>query len=139
MDPSTPLVPHEPPLLLLESVLEADGEHCVARVRVDPGAWYADPQGAMPGWFGLELMAQAIAAFSGNLRRGKGEPPRMGYLLGTRRYETSVASFPAGALLEVEVKTHYADGSGVSAFDCAIRQEGAIRATAVLKVFEPQP
>jgi predicted hotdog family 3-hydroxylacyl-ACP dehydratase len=139
MDLSIPLVPHEPPLLLLDSVLEADAERCIARVRVDSGAWYADAQGAMPGWFGIELMAQTIAAFSGNLRRNLGEPPRMGYLLGTRKYETSAPAFAAGALLEVEVKTHYADGSGVSAFDCAIRQEGALLASAVLKVFEPQP
>ena len=138
MDPSLPLVPHRPPLLLIDTVREADGERCTTLTRVDPQAWYADPDGAMPAWFGLELMAQTIAAYSGNRQRAQGLAPRYGYLLGTRDYRSEVASFPAGALLEVDVKVHYSDALGLSAFSCELKREGNLLATAILKVFEPE-
>ena len=138
METSIPLVPHRPPLLLIDAVREVDGERCLTSTRVDPEAWYADPDGAMPAWFGLELMAQTIAAFSGNLHKGQGRPPSCGYLLGTREYACEAASFPAGALLEVEAKVHYSDAMGLSAFACELRCGGAALASAILKVYEPE-
>jgi len=137
MDPSIPLVPHQPPMRLLDAVLEAGSEHCTALARVDPRAWYADPDGAMPAWFGLELMAQTIAAFSGHRHKDAGPPAKFGYLLGTREYRCEVAAFPAGAVLEVEARVHYADGCGLSAFACEVRRDGAVLAHAILKVYEP--
>jgi len=131
---TAPRVPHRPPMLLIGSVLAADAERCVTLTRVDPGAWYADPDGAMPGWFGLELMAQTIAAHAGS--RSQGEPA-FGYLLGTRRYTCLAASFPAGALLEVEAVARDADPSGVRAFDCELRRDGAPLAHAMLLVYTP--
>jgi len=92
----------------------------------------------MPGWFGLELMAQSIAAYSGSRHQQQGRVPRAGYLLGTRQYACAVAAFPAGALLEVEVCLQYADPGGLSAFDCGLRCDGAELAHAILKVFEPR-
>ncbi len=137
MEPSIPLVPHRPPLLLIDTVREADAEHCVTWTRVDPAAWYADPDGAMPGWFGLELMAQTIAAHSGHRQRDPARAPAFGYLLGTREYRCEVAAFPAGAVLEVEVRVQYADTAGLSAFACELRREGALLACAILKVYQP--
>jgi predicted hotdog family 3-hydroxylacyl-ACP dehydratase len=135
MEPAIHLVPHRPPMLLLDTVQEAGEERCTCLARVDPRAWYADAEGAMPGWFGLELMAQAIAAFSG--RRHQGRAPKIGYLLGTRQYVCERASFPAGALLEVSIQVDYADAAGLSAFACELRCDGVPAAHAILKVFEP--
>jgi predicted hotdog family 3-hydroxylacyl-ACP dehydratase len=137
MESTIPLVPHQPPLLLINEVREANGEQCTTLTRVDPGAWYADPDGAMPAWFGLELMAQTISAYSGNRQKHLGIAPRFGYLLGTREYACEVPSFPAGALLEVEARVHYADAMGLSAFACELRCDGVILARAILKVYEP--
>jgi len=131
------LVLHRPPLLLLDGIQEATEEKCVARVRVDPGAWYAEPDGAMPGWFGIELMAQTIAAFSGSRKRLLGIPSRIGLNLGTRNYESWMPRFPAGEILEVEIRLHYMDESGLSAFDCEIRHLGQLVARAMVKTFEP--
>jgi len=134
MEPSAPLVPHRAPMLLIGSVLCAGAEHCTTLTRVDPAAWYADQGGAMPAWFGLELMAQTVAAHSGGQRQGPAAG--FGYLLGTREYRSSVASFPAGDLLEVSVRLVYADPMGLRAFDCELRREGALLASATLKVIE---
>ena len=37
-------------------------ESLTAHATVRSDAWYADADGAMPAWIGIELMAQAIAA-----------------------------------------------------------------------------
>jgi predicted hotdog family 3-hydroxylacyl-ACP dehydratase len=119
------LLPHRPPMLLLEGV-DAEG----AYLTVDPAAWYADGDGAMPGWFGLEVMAQAVAAFQGARWEG---PPRAGYLVGTRAY-TSVPAFPAGARLAVRVRPADTGDSALAAFDCEILLGSAVAASATLKV-----
>jgi predicted hotdog family 3-hydroxylacyl-ACP dehydratase len=134
----TDLVPHRPPMLLLHGIQEATEEKCIAQVRVDPSAWYAQSDGSMPGWFGIELMAQTSAAYSWSRKRELGMPIGTGYLLGTQSYQSRVAKFPAGAVLEVEAKLYYLDESGLSAFACEIRHLGQSVACATLKTFEPQ-
>ena len=124
--PLDDLLPHRAPMLLLEG---GDGEG--AYVRVDPGAWYADETGAMPGWFGLELMGQAVAA-----RRPEGSQGRPGYLVGTRAYR-SIAAFPGGSLLRMRILGSEEDESGLAAYDCEILLHGESVATAVLKVIRP--
>lgn len=131
------LVLHRPPLLLLEGIQEATEDKCVTRVKVDPAAWYADADGSMPGWFGIELMAQTASAYSGSRKRSRGLSPRLGLNLGTQNYECSMPRFPGGATLEVEIKLHYLDESGLSAFVCEIRHLGRPVARAMLKTFEP--
>jgi predicted hotdog family 3-hydroxylacyl-ACP dehydratase len=131
------LVLHRPPLLLLDAVLETSEEHCRAVARVDPGAWYADPDGAMPGWFGIELMVQTVTVYSGSRKRLLGQSPKIGFNLGTRSYESSLPRFPANAVLEVEIRLQYLDESGLSAFACEIRHLGQIVARAMVKTFEP--
>lgn len=47
----------------------------------------------MPAWFGIELMAQAIAAHVGLLSMRDGNPARPGVLLGSRKYEAHTPAF----------------------------------------------
>ena len=90
----------------------------------------------MPGWFGIELMAQTIAAYSGACKHEVGNPPKLGFLLGTRNYKTRMARFPADEVLEVEVAPCYIDETGLSAFVCEIRHLGQSVASATLTTFE---
>jgi len=129
-------VPHRPPMLLLEAVLRADALGGAALARVDPAAWYADGAGAMPAWFGLELMAQAAAACRGSFLAAAGGPPRRGYLVSARNFASAVASFPPGALLEVRVRLELEDPSGLCGFQCEILHEHRPVASAGLKVME---
>jgi len=131
------LLLHRTPLLLLETIQAVSEDKCIARTRVDPSSCFAEPDGSMPGWFGLELMAQTIAAYSGAGKRALGLPPKLGFNLGTRSYEVTVPSFPPGAELEIETRLHYLDESGLSAFACEIRHLGRPLARAMVKTFEP--
>ena len=127
-------LPHRPPMLLLDSVREADAGGGTALARVDPGAWSADASGAMPAWFGVELMAQAVAACRGRQAASAG-PARGGYLVAVRSYRSALAAFAAGPL-EVRVRLELEDPSGLCGFQCEIFQGGQAVASAALRVME---
>jgi len=129
-------VPHRPPMLLLDAVQSTTETSSDASVTVDPMAWYADAQGGMPAWYGIELMAQTVAAYSGATKRRQGLTPVKGYLLGTRSYTTTVPVFPSGSTLAIHCDYHYSDERGLWAFDCTIHLQGIQVASAMLKVFE---
>ncbi|WP_005036021.1 hypothetical protein [Holophaga foetida] len=133
---ATAFVPHRAPMLLLDGIRSTSDTESRAWVRVDPKAWYADVQGAMPAWYGIELMAQTVAAYSGAVKRRQGKPPVKGYLLGARTYTSTLPAFPAGSILEIQGVYHYSDDSGLWAFDCTITIQDLPVATAMLKVFE---
>lgn len=135
--PLEDLIPHRAPSLLLDHLLELSPTHCLARVHIEPGAWYMQPDGTAPAWMGLEWMAQAASAFSGHRHRLQGREPRIGFLLGTRSYEVFVPSFPAGEAVDVEAEAIFLDESGLGAFSCVLRRHGGeILARARLKAIE---
>ena len=132
----TDLIPHRGPAVLLDRILDVSPTRCLARVRLEPGAWYLQADGTVPAWVGLEWMAQAAAAFSGHRHRLAGREPRIGFLLGTRSYEALVPQFPVGSNLEVEAEVLFLDDSGPGAFTCAVRHKGETLARARLKAIE---
>ncbi|MEX3833425.1 beta-hydroxyacyl-ACP dehydratase, partial [Paraburkholderia sp. BR14263] len=78
--PIETIIPHRGTMLLLDSVAACSDESLTALAGVRADAWYADEQGAMPAWIGIELMAQAIAAHVGLLSMREGKPARPGVL-----------------------------------------------------------
>jgi len=129
-------VPHRGAMSLLETVEHCDELGIVARVRVPAGGLFADPDG-VPSWVGIEYMAQAVAAWSGALAREVGGSPRIGYLLGCRRYEAAVPVFEAGAELVVHAQCELTAENGLGMFDCRIELDGRVLANGRLSVFEP--
>lgn len=130
------LVPHRGAMLLIDRVLDCDERRVRAVYTVREDAWYVDC-GAMPGWVGIELMAQAIAAYSGYSNRARGLPAAQGYLLGTRRYRSTRPAFPVGCTLHVTAEREYREKSGIGAFACRLELDGELVADATLTVFEP--
>jgi len=80
------LVPHAGPMVLLDRVISADEESLCAEVRIRHDSLFCRA-GAVGAWVGLEYMAQAIGAYAGFTACLRGEPIKLGYLLGTRCYE----------------------------------------------------
>lgn len=122
-------------MLLPERLLSVDERQCRTALCVDPTAWYATAEGAMPAWMGLELMAQTAAAHNGWQHRESPEP-RGGVLLGTRRYSAARADFPAGTQLEAVAELDMAGVFGQSTFQCCLLVEGVPVAEALLRVLE---
>ncbi len=129
-------VPHRGAMSLLETVEQCNELGIVAVVRVPAEGLFNGDDG-VPAWVGIEYMAQAVAAWSGARARAGGGSPRIGYLLGSRRYEAAVPAFRVGAELRVFAQCELMGDNGLGMFDCRIEQDGRVLANARLSVFEP--
>jgi predicted hotdog family 3-hydroxylacyl-ACP dehydratase len=134
--PIAELVPHGGRMRLLDRVLEGDADSLLAEVTLrEDSLFFAD--GGVGGWVGIEFMAQAVAAWAGWHARLRGETPKVGFLLGTRRYECSRPVFKLGECLRIEVDCKFSADNGLGQFDCTITIGTETVATAALTVFEP--
>lgn len=134
--PVAELLPHRGHAVMLDAVLEHSENHTVARVcitRMHP--LFVAGQG-VPVWAGIEFMAQAAAAHAGLNNRRSGGTPRIGMLLGTRRYQAHTDYFAENMQLEVRAQREFGDNQGVGACRCHISHNGQILASATLIVVE---
>lgn len=130
------LVPHRGPMLLIDRLLEDDAELVRVEAIVKPDQLFLTPQG-LPAWVGIELMAQTVASWAGLRALEKHEPVKLGFLLGTRRYECSRPYFPVGARVEIEARQEMVAENGLAVFACRLLLDGELVATAQLNVFQP--
>ncbi|MGE8702793.1 MAG: 3-hydroxylacyl-ACP dehydratase [Achromobacter sp.] len=135
--PIASLLPHAGDMILLDTVIRYDADSLTARAVIRPGP-YSLPDGSLPPWLGMELMAQAVGAWAGCQARQANEAVKLGFLLGTRRYECHDASLPAGAELTVHVERGLIDASGMSVFECVLRDDARVVARARLNVYQPR-
>ena len=131
------VLPHRGTMRLVDQIVACDDDGVTVAASVDPQAWYADAQGAMPAWLGIELMAQAIATHVGLIAMRAGGRARPGVLLGASRYEARVPSFAADAHLRIEAKELLKSEQGHGAYECSIASGDRCLAQAVIKVFQP--
>lgn len=131
-------IPQRGAMQMLSRVIEADEEHAAAEVRISPdGLFFRD--GQVPAWIGIEYMAQTIAAWASARGRRAGESgPRLGLLLGSRRYNAHCAGFPDGATLRVDAVCELNGENGLGLFDCRITHQGVLMASATVSVFQPE-
>jgi len=129
------LLPHSGPMVLLDQVVAADADSLCAEVRVRKDSLFC-VDGAVDAWVGLEYMAQAIGAYAGYQARLRHEPVRIGYLLGTRRYDCTQPRFAVGSRLKIHVKRVLQSEDGLASFDCRIDDENGELASANLTVFQ---
>jgi predicted hotdog family 3-hydroxylacyl-ACP dehydratase len=129
-------VPHRGAMSLLDRIEHCADQSVVACVRVPADGLFSGPDG-VPSWVGIEYMAQAIAAWSGARSRAGGGSPRIGFLLGSRRYEAHVPAFAVGAELRVSAESEMVGENGLGVFGCRITQGERVLATARLSVYEP--
>ena len=131
------LVPHAAPMLLLDRLCEATATTARCEVRVgETLALFLRDDGALPGWVGIELMAQTVAAWSGYQGHLRQEEPQIGLLLGARKYQCHLARLPAGSLLTIDCEQLLQDGA-LASFQCYLRCEGELVAEARLSTIQP--
>jgi len=137
------LVPHADPMMLLDRLVAVDTESLRAELTITSHSMFFDEKEQGVGsWVGIEYMAQAIAAYAGNQALSKGESVRVGFLLGSRRYEASCSNFPLGSVLQVEIRRVIQSENGLGAFECQICDADGMNktllATATVTVFQPE-
>jgi predicted hotdog family 3-hydroxylacyl-ACP dehydratase len=134
------ILPHKFPMILINRVIDFDMENKILTSETDitPETMFFDQAAnQVPAWVGIEYMAQTIAALSGifSLEFEKTEV-KMGFVIGTRNYESFVSGFKAGQCLSVKVEQLFFD-SELGSFNCAIFDGTRKLAQAQLNVFQP--
>ena len=121
--PVAELAPHAGPMRLLGRVLDhtPDATTC----SVDPGrsGLFADADGAVPAWVGVEYMAQCIAVHGGLLARAADAAPRAGLFVGSRRVRPHAERFAPGEALEVTARP-LSGSAALASFACEVRGPG---------------
>ena len=130
------LLPHSGSMVLLDRVIAADEESVCAEVRIRENSLFFSA-GGVGAWVGMEYMAQAIGAYAGYNAKLRGDPIRIGFLLGTRRYQCSQPLFALGSLLKIYARRIFQSENGLASFDCHIDDENGQLASATVTVFQP--
>ena len=130
--PIIEILPHRPPMILLDEVLVREGERivCAATIREEGPFVQARRVQAVVM---LEYMAQCIAAFAGLNARSRGQPIRPGLLVACREMDLAVDAVGVGARLVVEAERIWGDRA-FGFFECTVTEGGEALARASLSV-----
>src|SRR4051812_43381075 len=110
------LVPHRGPMSLLQSI-DAYGEDWLrASLTTSRSSTFAGAAG-IPGWVGIEYMAQTAAAFGGIEQAQRGEAASIGLLIGSRYYRCMLETIPFDTRLVVEARLALRDAEDFAAYD----------------------
>lgn len=135
--PIAQLIPHSGNAILIDEIVSFEGQTLVARTRIKPEGLFHNADGSLPAWVGLEIMAQAVAAWAGCQALSKGLPINLGFLLGTRHYQCQVPAFTVGTDLMVSVTCTLQDEAGIGSFACEISETGQVLASARVNAYSP--
>jgi predicted hotdog family 3-hydroxylacyl-ACP dehydratase len=132
------LLPISGPAILLDKIVSENEKGVTTRVGEITSAhpYYSIELHGVPSWVGIEFMAQSIGLHAGLSARRENRPPRVGYLLGTRRYVPRVPVFEQGLELMISAEQLYSDVTGLGAYACTIEGSGRTLAAATIIVFQ---
>jgi predicted hotdog family 3-hydroxylacyl-ACP dehydratase len=130
------LLPHKRPMIMLDEVVEigATSAHCA--LTVDETVTFADPEGNLPSWVGLELMAQTAGVWMGYQAKLENRPRDVGFLVGARDYVAHAPLFRRGSRLDVKAwQVTRFDRMGV--FEGTVTCGGELLASGTLSAYIP--
>jgi predicted hotdog family 3-hydroxylacyl-ACP dehydratase len=130
------VVPHRGRIRMVDQLLAHDSESVTVSAEIRNDNLFADAHG-VPVWVGIEYMAQAIAAWAGCRALDRQAPVKIGFLLGTRRYDSHCQHFAFGAQLRIEATRELFGENGLGMFACRILEGDVELARAHVSVFEP--
>ena len=108
---------HQPPMRFIESILtiNQDTIHCQLKIRKNSLFYDAAIKGVY-AWFGIEFMAQSIAAFATSQNQ---QQPQLGLLLSVRNFKSQQAYFALNEQLQIIAHREYLqDNVGVFHCEC---------------------
>lgn len=134
--PAADFVLHRNSMLFLDRLVDIGAEFATCEWRISDDFEFMAPGLGVPGYTGIEYMAQCIAVHSGARARVRGFIPPVGFLLGTRHYKCSIAYFEPGVRYQTTCEELVRDSQGMGSFACRILTDGDVLAKANLAVLE---
>ncbi len=132
-----PYSPLSRTMCLLDTIRAVDTDSFTASVVLSKSSSFAEENG-VPAWVGIEYMAQTIAAFAGVKATMHNQPVQIGFLLGSRKYQSDLDTFPFDQEILVTIVELLQDETGLGVFDCKIQIQDKVVACAKLNVFQPR-
>ena len=129
------LVPHRPPMLWVDEIVEDSDEAIVCRVTLRPEHVFLDA-GTAESVVIVELMAQSVAAFVGLADSKRGETPKPGYLVAIPEARFVVATVAVGQTLDIACARRFGDDK-IASFSCVARHTNVVLAEAIINVVRP--
>lgn len=137
IEPAAPLLPQSGHMVMLDRVLDYGEDWLNGEADLREDNLFAE-HGVLPTWAVLEVLAQGIAALAGVRAQEVGEPVRLGFLLGTRRFHAHIAALPLPCKVKVAVKESMIDAYGFAVYDCTLLDtDGTVLAEAAINVYSP--
>ena len=134
--PAEPFVPQDPPMCLLDTLLTYGDNTMTCEAVVKPDNPFLCGDG-LPAFVGLEIMAQAIAAYGGYRESLKGKPPKVGFLLGSRKVTLYRDMLPIGEPIHVRAEETWGDHEFLR-FHCVLALGDQPVIEAGINVFQPE-
>ena len=130
------VVMHRGAMNLLDKILDYGDDWLKASLEIKENAMFADQRG-VPAWVGMEYLAQTIGAYEGVQRRLQGSSPKLGFLVGSRKYRCNVDYFLPGQILSLYVEREMQAENGLGVFKCELTGQQGVEASANLNVYQP--
>jgi predicted hotdog family 3-hydroxylacyl-ACP dehydratase len=135
--PLAEILPHRPPMLLLDAMTVAEVQEVACTATVREGAPFVH-DGRASSLLAVEYFAQAVAALFAYKARGEGAPAFQGLLLGARDLELAAPYLHVGDALEVVCREHWASGP-VATYQCTLLRGPERLATGAITVLRGDP
>lgn len=131
--PIAQLMPHRGPMVLLERMLSWSPGQTECGMQVRAGTRFVEEDG-LRAPFTIEHMAQSVAACLGYEAYLGGRGVRVGMIVSCRTFYAHMPSASVGDELVVKANRERGNES-LSHFDCEVRKDKALFATASLTLF----
>ncbi len=133
-------IPHRASMKLIDTLVAIDENeiNCKSTISED-NVFYEKEIHGIYSWVGMELMAQAVAAYAG-YQDGQNQSPSIGLLLSLRNFKSNRPFFKLGETLIIKAHKDYLENN-IGVFSCEIisnnGQSEEVIASAKLNTVKP--
>lgn len=127
---------HADDMVLVDEILEFGAGRIVSSSLIKPTTPFLQ-DGELGIHKSIEMMAQTLGVYQGKIAELSDKKPRLGFLLGCRKFHIYIQSLKIGDLARIVAKESLQDESGFGVYDCELFVNGALGAKASLNVFSP--
>jgi predicted hotdog family 3-hydroxylacyl-ACP dehydratase len=134
--PAAGYLPHQPPMLLIDDIVEVTETRAVCRATIHPDCVFAIDGAVHPAAM-IEFVAQTCAVYVGAISVRDGGPPRLGLIMACREAAFTVDGFAVGDELTIVAAKAFG-GNQMASFTGTVSRGGALCATIQLSVVDAE-
>lgn len=127
------LIPHRPPMRLVDEVIAAEGQRIECRSSIPADSLFADAHGHVDSLVCVEYVAQTISAYVGLQHIREQRAPNIGFLVSCNEANFYVHDLRIGDVLDIRAE-HVWGETGLGKFKGEVRRDGTLVAALDLSV-----